>query len=360
MNQQQHHKAKGFAAHESKQPLKPFEFTRRQVGPNDVLIDIKFCGICHSDIHMVRDEWSEGTFPMVPGHEIAGIVSKVGDKVTKFKPGNLVGVGCLVDSCRSCDACRKGLENYCAKMVGTYGSRFPDGSITYGGYSNVIVVDESYVLRLPSTLPLEEVAPLLCAGITTYSPLKHWNCGPGKSVAIIGLGGLGHVALKIAKAMGAHVSVISHSDKKREDAKRLGADDFFNTSDEGTFKKLEDRFDLILNTVSAEVDFQSFVNMLSIDGAYIAIGLPEKKEMTLRVGPLIWKRRTVAGSMIGGIQETQEMLDFCEQHSIGCDVEVISIDKVNEAYDRVVDGNVKFRFVIDMSTLPQAFPVSES
>lgn len=304
------------------------------------------------DIHQAREEWSKGIFPMVPGHEVAGVVSKVGDKVTKFKAGDLAGVGCFVDSCRSCEACKVSLDNYCEKgSVGTYNSRYADKSPTYGGYAKCMVVDENYVLRMPKNVPLDQAAPLLCAGITTYSPLVHWKAGPGKKVAVLGLGGLGHVAVKLARAMGAEVHVLSHSDKKKDDALRLGAHFFHSTHSPDTLKKLANTFDLILNTVSVELDWQQYINSLKLDGAIVALGVPEKNDITIKVSPLIFKRRTVAGSVIGGIKETQEMLDFCDLHGIGCDIELIDINKVNEAYDRVVKSDVKFRFVIDLNTL---------
>jgi uncharacterized zinc-type alcohol dehydrogenase-like protein len=344
--------AKGYAAAEPKKDLAPFTFTRREPGPNDVLIDIKYCGICHSDIHQARDERFVGVFPMVPGHEIAGVVSKVGDKVSKYKVGDAVGVGCFVDSCRKCEPCKQGSENYCEKgMISTYNARLPDNKTTYGGYSNCIVVDENYVLRMPPSISLAEAAPLLCAGTTMYSPLKHWKAAPGKKVAIIGLGGLGHVGVKIAKAMGAEVTVLSQSDKKKDDAIRLGAKHLFATSDPNTFKILANTFDLILNTVSADIDWAAYVNLLRFDGTIVALGLPDSKEITIEVAPLIWKRKSVAGSIIGGTEETQEMLDFCEKHKIGCDIEIIPIQKVNEAYERTLKSDVKFRFVIDLKSL---------
>ncbi len=342
---------KAFAAASTKAPLAPFSLDRREPGDHDVLIDIRFCGICHTDIHQVRDEWGGGVYPMVPGHEIAGVVKAVGGKVTKFKAGDHVGVGCFVDSCRTCTECRKGEEQYCSvKTVFTYNSQDADGNNTYGGYSDRIVVDENYVLRIPENLPLNASAPLLCAGITLYSPLKHWGAGPGKRVAIIGLGGLGHMGVKLAHAMGAEVTVLSQSLKKQDDGKRLGADHFYATSDEETFTKLNGQFDLIVNTVPAASEWNKFVNLLATDGALVMVGVPDEP-VAVNGFPLIAKRRTIAGSMIGGIAETQEMLDFCGGHNIASDIELIPIQKVNEAYDRVLKGDVRYRFVIDCGTL---------
>ena len=289
---------------------------------------------------------------MVPGHEVAGVVSKVGDKVTKFKVGDNVGIGCYVDTCRECTNCRTALDNYCDKMVTTYNTPTADGTPTYGGYSKCMVVDENYVLRMPKSVPLDAAAPLLCAGITTYSPLKHWKAGPGKKVGVIGLGGVGHMAVKLAHAMGAEVHVFSHSDKKKADATRMGAHYFHSTSaNPEIFKQYVNTFDLILNSVSSALDWDPYIGMLKLDGAIVALGLPEKGDLTIKMGPLVFKRRTVSGSLIGSIAETQEMLDFCDLHKIGCDVEVISIDKVNEAYERVLKSDVRYRFVIDMNTL---------
>lgn len=342
---------KSYAAAAAKAPLAPYSFDRRQPGDFDVAIDINFCGICHTDVHQARDEWGGGVFPMVPGHEIAGIVSAVGAKVTKFRPGQQVGIGCFVDSCRSCPECQKGLEQYCSRQtVFTYNSRGKDGAATYGGYSDRIVVDENYVLRIPDSLPLNASAPLLCAGITLYSPLKHWKAGPGKRVAIIGLGGLGHMGVKLAHAMGAEVTVLSQSLKKQADGTRLGADHFYATSDPETFAKLKGSFDLIVNTVPAANEWDKFVELLATDGALVMVGVPDDA-VSVSGFPLIGKRRTIAGSMIGGIAETQEMLDFCGAHNIVSDVEVISMQQVNEAFERVVKGDVRYRFVIDCGTL---------
>jgi uncharacterized zinc-type alcohol dehydrogenase-like protein len=344
--------AKGYAAPKAKAPLAPFSFERRDPQAHDVSIEIRFCGICHSDIHQVRDEWGGSEFPMVPGHEIAGVVTQVGAKVTKYKVGDKVGVGCFVDSCRHCKQCHDGLEQYCAEgMTGTYNSHERGtGRATQGGYSNRIVVDENYVLRIPENLPLDAAAPLLCAGITLYSPLAHWKAGPGKKVAIVGLGGLGHMGVKLAHALGAEVTVLSHSLKKVEDGRRLGADYFFATSDPSTFQKLRGKFDLIINTVSAQMDWNQYLNLLALDGTMVVVGIPEE-QVPVGAFSLIGGRRSLAGSLIGGIRETQEMLDFCGQHGIVCDIEKIPMSQVNEAYERVVRSDVRYRFVIDMGTL---------
>lgn len=347
-------KAKGMAALKPKEQLVPFIFERRDPKEHDVVIDIKFCGICHSDIHMIRDEWGfDSPFPMVPGHEIAGVVQKVGPKVTKYKVGDRVGVGCMVDSCRECAHCKQELENYCIPgNTMTYGSPERDRSgNTQGGYSNVIVVNEDFVLRIPENLPLDKAAPLLCAGITTYSPLRHWKAGPGKKVGVMGLGGLGHMAVKIAAAMGADVTVLSHSEKKREDAKKLGAHNFLLTKSPEVFEQNALSFDLIINTVSsADIDLGSYLNLLKLDGTLVSVGAPDKP-LTLHPFPLITMRRSYAGSLIGSIKETQEMLDFCGKHNITPEIELISADKVNEAYERVVKSDVRYRFVIDMKTI---------
>jgi len=347
--------ANGYAAPRAGAPLAPFSFQRRAPREHDVAIDIKFCGICHSDIHQVRDEWSdymtEAIFPMVPGHEIAGIVTAVGSKVQRFRPGDKVGIGCFVDSCRTCPECQRGLEQFCRNgAVFTYNSREKDGTPTYGGYSDHIVADENYVLRMPENLPLDACAPLLCAGITLYSPLRHWKAGRGKQVAIVGLGGLGHMGVKLAHALAAEVTVLSQSLKKKEDGLRLGADHYHATSDPQTFETLKNTFDLIINTVSAPMDWDQYLGLLKVDGSMVLVGIPEK---AIPVGafPLIGGRRSLAGSMIGGIAETQEMLDFCGQHNLASDIEVIPIQKVNEAYERVTRSDVRYRFVIDMASL---------
>lgn len=346
-------KSKGYAALKAKEKLVPYTFERKEPGDHDVQIDIKFCGICHSDIHMTRDEWGNGSpFPMVPGHEIAGIVSKVGSKVKKYKVGDRVGVGCMVDSCRTCPQCEQGLEQYCVPgSTLTYGSVLKDGTVTQGGYSNNIVVTEDFVLKIPDNIPLDKAAPLLCAGITTYSPLRHWNAGPGKKVGVLGLGGLGHMGVKLAAAMGADVTVLSHSEKKREDAKKMGAHNFLVLKTPEDFQKYASTFDLIINTVSsADLDMGSYFSLLKLDATLVSVGAPDKP-LSVHPFPLILKRRNFAGSLIGGIKETQEMLDFCGKHNVAPEIEVIAAEKVNEAYERVLKSDVRYRFVIDMATL---------
>jgi len=342
----------GYAAPAAKAPLEPFSFTRRDVRDHDVLIEISYAGICHSDIHQVRDEWDGSAFPMVPGHEIAGIVAAVGGAVTNHAVGDRVGVGCFVDSCRECDACRAGEEQYCSEgNTPTYNGVERDGvTPTYGGYSTVIVVDENYVLRIPDALPLDAAAPLLCAGITLYSPLRHWRAGPGTRVAIVGLGGLGHMGVKLAHAMGAEVTVLSQSLAKEADGRRLGADHFRATSDPATFTDLTGYFDLIINTVSVNLDLDEFLGLLRLDGTFVEVGLPEHP-LRVTAFSLLDARRRLAGSMIGGIAETQEMLDFCAEHGLASDIELINIERVNEAYDRVVASDVRYRFVIDVASL---------
>jgi uncharacterized zinc-type alcohol dehydrogenase-like protein len=343
-------KTKGIAAFSAKEPLGPFSFERRDPRENDVVIDIRFCGICHSDIHTVRSEWGAAMYPVVPGHEVAGVVRAVGSKVTRYKVGDHVGVGCFVDSCRECAHCKRGLDNYCLTGINpTYNGYEKDGKTpTQGGYSNVMVVDENYVLRIPSSLPLDRAAPLLCAGITLYSPLRHWNAGPGKRVAIMGLGGLGHMGVKIARALGADVTVLSHSERKREDALRMGAHHFLSTQDKSVFSTHAGTFDLIINTVSSsELDMGAYFGLLKLDATLVSVGAPEKP-LSIHPFPLIMMRRNYAGSVIGSIQETQEMLDFCSQHNITSDIELIQPDQVNEAYERVLKSDVRYRFVIDM------------
>ena len=348
-------KCKGYAASEAKALLGSFSFERREPLEHDIVIDIKYCGICHSDIHQARNEWSdyqeECIFPMVPGHEIAGVVSAIGSKVTKYKVGDKVGVGCFVDSCRTCPECRQGLEQYCSvATIWTYNGRDKKGAPTYGGYSDRIVVDENYVLRMPANLPLEACAPLLCAGITLYSPLKHWKAGPGKKVVIVGMGGLGHMGVKLAHALGAEVTVLSQSLSKQDDGKRFGASNYYATSDPETFTKLAGQFDLIINTVSAKIDWNEYLGLLKLDGTMVLVGLPEK-DTPVGAFSLTARRRSLAGSQIGGIREIQEMLDFCGQHNVACEIEVIPIQKVNEAYERVLKSDVRYRFVIDMASL---------
>jgi uncharacterized zinc-type alcohol dehydrogenase-like protein len=343
---------RGYAAQQAKGPLAPYSFKRRESRDHDIVIDIQYCGICHTDIHQVRNEWGASSFPMVPGHEITGIVTGTGSKATRYKMGDRVGVGCFVDSCRKCGPCRTGLEQYCIEgPTLTYNAIERDGKTpTQGGYSNKIIVDENYVLRIPENLLMNHAAPLLCAGITMYSPLMHWKAGPGKKVGFIGLGGLGHMGVKIAHALGAEVTVLSHSLKKEEDGKRMGADNFHATSDPETFKKLKGYFDLIINTLSIEIDWDQYLNLLALDGTMVVVGVPEKKT---RIGAatLISSRRSLAGSVIGGIKETQEMLDFCSKHNISSDIECIPIQKVNEAYQRIVNSDVRYRFVIDNKSL---------
>ncbi|MEU0436749.1 NAD(P)-dependent alcohol dehydrogenase [Streptomyces sp. NPDC006290] len=340
-----------YAAPAAKAPLERTTIERREVGEHDVLIDIKFAGICHSDIHQAREGWGEATFPMVPGHEIAGIVSEVGSGVTRFKVGDRVGVGCLVDSCRECDNCKAGLEQYCTGGgVGTYNSVGKDGKPTYGGYSEKIVVDENYTLHIPDGISLDVAAPLLCAGITTYSPLKHWNAGPGKKVAVLGMGGLGHMGVKIAHALGAEVTVLSQSLRKKDDGLKLGADHYYATSDPETFKELRGTFDLILSTVSAPLDLDAYLALLRTDGAFVNVGAPEEP-VRLNLFSVIGGRKTLAGSGIGGIQETQEMLDFCAAHGFGAEIELIDATEINEAYERVLASDVRYRFVIDTATI---------
>lgn len=340
-----------YAAPAPKAPLERITVPRRPVGAHDVLIDIKFAGICHSDIHQVTDGWGEGIYPMVPGHEIAGVVAEVGSGVTKFAVGDRVGVGCFVDSCRECEQCLAGQEQYCAKgMTGTYNALDKNGEPTYGGYSTHVVVDENYTVRIPDGLALDVAAPLLCAGITLYSPLKHWGAGPGKQVAIVGLGGLGHMGVKIAHALGAEVTVLSQTLRKQEDGLKLGADHFYATSDRATFEQLAGRFDLIVSTVSAPLGFDAYLGLLKVDGALVNVGAPEEP-VSLNLFSVIGGRKTLAGSMIGGIAETQEMLDFCAEHGLGAEIELIRAEEVNEAYERVQSGDVRYRFVIDTSTI---------
>jgi alcohol dehydrogenase (NADP+) len=348
-------RVKGYAAPAAKAPVGPFTFERRAPGPHDVLIDILFCGVCHSDIHQARDEWGGSIFPMVPGHEIVGKVTEVGNQVRKWKAGDTVGVGCFVDSDRECEACKAGEEQYCETgMTPTYNGYERDGKTpTYGGYSTQITVDENYVLRIPEGIPLDGAAPLLCAGITTYSPLHHFGVKAGDKVAVVGLGGLGHMGVKLAKALGAHVTVLSHSPGKREDALRLGAEDFIATNDPAVFDRNAGRFDFILDTVSAKHDYGAYVGLLRRDGTMVLVGAPDEPS-PLAAMPLLVKRRRLAGSAIGGIRETQEMLDFCAKHGIASDVEVIPIQKINEAYERTVRSDVKYRFVIDIESLREA------
>ena len=327
-------------------------------GPHDLLVEILYCGVCHSDIHQARGEWSASVFPMVPGHEIVGTVVEAGDKVEKWKVGDTVGIGCFVDSCRECEACKAGEEQFCEQgMSQTYNSYERDGKTpTHGGYSTHITVDENYVLRIPESIPLERAAPLLCAGITTYSPLRQFGVKAGDNVAVVGLGGLGHMAVKLAQAMGAKVTVLSHSPAKRQDALRLGADDFVTTRHEEAFEKNARRFDFILDTLSVQHDYNAYLNLLRRDGTMVLVGFPDPTP--LAAAPLIMQRRRLAGSLIGGIRETQEMLDFCAECGVASDVEVIPIQQINEAYERMMKSDVRYRFVIDIASLkqPQAMP----
>jgi alcohol dehydrogenase (NADP+) len=343
--------ARAYGAPAATAPLEPLQIERRTLGPKDVRIDIKYCGICHSDIHFTRGEWGNVPYPAIPGHEIAGVVAEVGAEVTKFAPGDRVGVGCMVNSCRECENCRKGEEQYCLRgNTQTYGSVDRDGSVTYGGYSDHVVVDEDFVLRIPDGLELDVAAPLLCAGITTYSPLRHWGAGPGTQVAVVGLGGLGHMAVKLAKAMGAEVTVLSQSLRKKDDGLKLGADGYHATSDDATFDELAGRFDLIINTVSAKLEIGRFLGLLKTDGALVNVGAPPEP-LPVPVFPLLLQRRSFAGSAIGSIRETQEMLDFCAEHGIGAEIELISADQINDAWERVLNSDVRYRFVIDNATL---------
>lgn len=333
-------------------PLEQLEINRRKAMPHDVEIDILFCGVCHSDLHTARNEWHITTYPCVPGHEIVGKVTQVGEHVKKFKVGDLVGVGCIVDSCRDCQYCQDGLEQYCEPgMTGTYNS--PDKYLdtpTFGGYAERVVVDENYVLRIPENMDPAATAPLLCAGITTYSPLRHWNVGPGKSVGVVGIGGLGHMGIKIAKAMGAHVVAFTTSALKFAEAKRLGADEVVLSKDEKQMAAYEGKLHFILDAVSAEHDINAYLKLLRVDGSLALVGAPEEP-LPIAAFSVIMGRKSFAGSSIGGIRETQEMLEFCGKHHITADIEMINIDQINEAYERLLKGNVKYRFVIDMASL---------
>ncbi|MFE5587058.1 NAD(P)-dependent alcohol dehydrogenase [Kitasatospora sp. NPDC056531] len=340
-----------YAATSATEPLTPTTVERRDVGPHDVLIEIQYVGICHSDIHNVRSEWGPASYPVVPGHEVAGVVAEIGPEVTRYAVGDRVGVGCMVNSCRECAPCLRGEEQYCLEgNTLTYGSVDKDGTLTQGGYSTHIVVNDDFVVRIPEALPLDEAAPLLCAGITTYSPLRRWGAGPGKEVAVVGLGGVGHMAVKIAHALGAQVTVLSQSLKKKDDGLRLGADHYFATSAPATFEQLVGAFDLIVNTVSARVDLDSYLRLLKPGGVLISVGAPAES-LSLDVLSLVMHGHICAGSLIGGIRETQEMLDFCGEHGIGAEVEIIPATKINEAFERVIASDVRYRFVIDTLTL---------
>ncbi len=345
-------KINAYAAQNATTPLAPFKLERRDVGKHDVQIEILYCGVCHSDLHTVRSEWQGTTYPCVPGHEIVGRVIKVGKDVNKFKEGDTVGVGCMVDSCLTCANCKEDLEQFCTVgTIFTYNSHDKHtGGITYGGYSDSIVVDKAFVLKIPKHLDLAATAPLLCAGITTYSPLRHNNVSKGQKVGVVGLGGLGHVAVKLAKAFGAHVVVLTTSANKVEDALRLGADEVVNSKNPDEMKKHLNSFDFILDTVSANHDINAYLLLLKRDGNLSQVGIPTEP-LSLNVGSLVFGRRSLSGSLIGGIKETQEMLDFCGKHHITADIELIPIQKINEAYDRLVRSDVKYRFVIDMASL---------
>jgi uncharacterized zinc-type alcohol dehydrogenase-like protein len=343
---------KAYAAKSATTPIEPWALDRREPKPHDVELDILYCGVCHSDLHTARNEWGGTIYPVVPGHEIVGRVTRVGDHVKKYKVGDLAAIGCMVDSCRECDNCKDGLEQYCTNgMVGTYNGKERDGSgMTYGGYSKKILAHEDFVLQISDKLPLEGVAPLLCAGITTYSPLRHWKVGKGDKVGILGLGGLGHMGVKLAVSFGAEVTMLSHSPSKEEDAKRLGAHKFLLTSDKAQVKAVSNYFDFILDTVSAPHDYNMYLNMLNRDGVMVCVGAPPEPAKVPAFN-LIFQRRSLAGSLIGGIAETQEMLDYCAEHNITSDVEVIDIKDINESYERMLKGDVRYRFVIDMATL---------
>lgn len=343
---------RSYAAQSAASPLAPWTIQRRAPQPHDVQIEILYCGVCHSDLHTARNEWGGTLYPCVPGHEIVGKVTAVGSHVTKFKTGDTAGVGCLVDSCRECDNCKQGLEQYCSNgMVGTYNGQQKDGSgYTFGGYSKSITVHEDFVLHIADHLPLEAVAPLLCAGITTYSPLRHWKVGKGQKVGVLGLGGLGHMGVKLAVSMGAEVTMLSHSPSKEADAKRLGAHQFVLTSDATQVKKVTGYFDFILDTVSADHEYSFYLGLLNTNGVMVCVGAPTTPAKVSAFN-LIMGRKSLAGSLIGGLPETQEMLDYCAEHNIVSDVEVIAIKDINEAYERMLKGDVRYRFVIDMATL---------
>ena len=345
-------KTKGYAAQDAKSDLALWQFDRREVGPHDVQFDIQFCGVCHSDLHQIKNDWGEGIFPMVPGHEIVGKVIKVGSHVKKFKVGDLAGTGCLVDSCRTCVNCQVGLEQFCQNgMIGTYNSFERDGKTpTYGGYSNTIVVNEDFVLHISDKLPLAAVAPLLCAGITTYSPLRHWKVGKGHKLAVLGLGGLGHMAVKFGVAFGAEVTVLSTSPNKEADAKKLGAHKFVVTSDAAQLDSVKGYFDFILDTVSAPHDLNAYLGLLSVNGTHICVGVPPTPYQ-LHIFSLIGGRKSLAGSLIGGLPETQEMLEYCAENNIVSEIEMIAMKDIHAAYDRMIKGDVRYRFVIDMATL---------
>jgi uncharacterized zinc-type alcohol dehydrogenase-like protein len=347
---------RAFAAFDATSPLRPFELERHEPGPRDVVIEIQYCGVCHSDLHTARAEWGGTQYPCVPGHEIVGRVSRVGAEVARFVAGARVGVGCMVDSCRTCASCRDGFEQYCdrGEITWTYNGRDRRAAgeqTTYGGYANQIVVDEAFCLRLPAELPLAALAPLLCAGVTTWSPLRHWGVGKGSKVGVVGLGGLGHMAVKLAHAFGAETVLFTTSPAKAEDARRLGADEVVISSDPEAMKRQASRFDLILDTVAASHDLDAYTSLLRRDATLVLLGVPERPHASPSVGKLVGKRRRIAGTLIGGIRETQEMLDFCGEHGLVADIELIPIQQINEAYDRMLRGDVKYRFVIDLGSL---------
>ncbi len=339
-----------YAIHSPTQPLEPWTLERREPGEGEVLIEIDFCGVCHSDLHFARNEWGFSIYPMVPGHEIVGRITRVGPGVSKWKEGDRVGVGCMVDSCRTCPSCLAGEEQYCdSGSTFTYNGKEKDGSISYGGYSTQITVTQDFVVQIPDALPMDATAPLLCAGITTYSPLRHFGVKPGMKVGIVGLGGLGHMGVKFAKAMGAHVTVLSQSERKREDALRLGADDYLATGDGSVFETHASQFDFLLDTVSAPHDLNAYLGLLKLDGQMVVVGIPDPTPVS--AFSLVLKRRSLSGSLIGGIRETQEMLDFCAEHGIVCDIEIIQMEQINEAYERMLKSDVRYRFVIDLAGL---------
>lgn len=345
--------AHGYAALSATTPLVHHKFERRDARPDDVVIEVQFCGVCHSDLHVARNDWGGSKYPVVPGHEVVGRVTSVGEQVTRFKVGDAVGVGCMVESCQKCPACGRGEENYCTKMVGTYNSDdLRDGMRTYGGYSNQIVVTERFVLKMPEGLDLKGAAPLLCAGITTWSPLRHWKAGPGTKLGVVGLGGLGHMAIKLGKALGAEVTLFTRSPGKEADAKRLGADHIILSTDKAQMKAARASFDLIIDTVPYAHELNSYVSTLAVNGTLVLVGYLGPLEPALNSVPMIMGRKTVAGSVIGGIPETQEMLDFCGKHGISADIETIAIGDINDAYERMLKSDVKYRFVIDLATLP--------
>jgi alcohol dehydrogenase (NADP+) len=352
-------KSVGYAARSATTPLASLAFERQEPGPREVQIDILYCGVCHSDLHQVRNEWHNTVYPCLPGHEIVGKIIEIGEAVTKFKVGDLAGVGCMINSCQQCSPCREGLEQYCEGSKGwtaTYnGPQKPDGTNTFGGYSNNIVVPENFVLKVPNNLDLKAVAPLLCAGITTYSPMRHWNVSSGQRVGVVGLGGLGHMAIKLAKAMDAHVTVLTASPEKEADARRLGADAVVLSTDQEAMAKYELSFDYILNTIPTSHDINPYISLLKRDATLTLVGALEPLEPGINNGQVAFHRRNVSGSLIGGIAETQEVLDFCAEHNIVSDIELIPIQQINEAYDRLLKGDVKYRFVIDMASLQQEF-----